>query len=169
VKPPPLPPRHQEPEVVVVEEDEPPSTQRHPVIPPPPRVPSEPFALLTRKQPSNAQLMDKLSEIEIVLGKAWASSTEVLHVQRKMARQSDGLSGTVNGRMDIFHRELALLRGGKDSEEKKEPAVPVSARAAHFALGGGKYTVGGTVGLVVLKVLATQWPWLADILKGVGL
>lgn len=162
-RPPPLPPR--EPEVVVVEEDEPPSTQRHPVIPPPPR---EPFIDLTRRIPNNAELMSKLDELVNVTGKAWATGVESLHVQRKMARQADGLVQTVNGRMDIFHRELALLRGISD-EEQKDKGVPVSVRAAHFALGGGKYTVGGTVGLLVLKVLATQWPWLADILRGVGL
>lgn len=160
-RPPPLPPR--EPEVVVVEEDEPPSTQRHPVIPPPPR---EPFIDLTRKIPNNAELMAKLVELVNVTGKAWATGTEVLHVQRKMARQADGLVQSVNGRMDIFHRELALLRGVSDEKVEK---VPVSARAAHVALGGGKYTVGGTVGILVLKVAATQWPWLADILRAVGL
>lgn len=164
-RPPPLPP---EPEVVVVEEEPAPSTQRHPVIPPPPR---EPFIDLTRKIPNNAQLMAKLDELVAVTAKAWATGTEVLHVQRKMARQTDGLVQSMNGRMDIFHRELALLRGLGDEVPVADRAPPSRARLA--ALVGGKYTAVALVGAFVLRVIGRKVPELnhliEDILGAFGL
>jgi hypothetical protein len=138
--PPPLPPRRY-PEVVRVEEDEPPPTPRE--------RPAEPFLL----QPSHAQLMRQL-EASVAL------CTEVLSNQRKMARQTDGLLVGVNARFDIFHRELALLRGGAPDPEP-EPATEPSRGLRAFV------TVLKYVALAVCVALVARA--IVQLLGTVGL
>jgi len=152
-KPPPLPPRL-DPEVVHVEEPAP-STQRHPILPPAPR---EPFPLLTRKQPNNAEIQDKVHD-------GLMATSEVLGVVRKMARQVDGLGQTFNVRMGVLHQELALMRGITDVEPEKpyEPPPPSKARLA--AVVGGKYTGAALLGAFVLRAIAKHVPEFAEAIE----
>lgn len=149
-------------EVELVEEDTPPpSTQRHPIIPPPPRLPAEPFRLLKPRQPTPHELMDAIRGLEVALGKVWATATEVLAVQRKMARQTDGLIQTVNVRFDVFHRELALLRGITPQFDERKP--PSRYRLA--AIVSGKYGGAALGGAVVLRIIGRLVPGLNDLVE----
>lgn len=145
-KPPPLPPRR-DAEVVRVEEDTPaPSTQRHPILPPAPRVPPEPFRWLG--QPTNAELLSKL-------GEALSVCADVLALQRKLALQYEGVRNTVNARFDVFHEELALMRGVliAEDEEAPEEQGPAPSTTRQKLGVGGKYTAAAVVGAFVLRLV----------------
>lgn len=151
----PAPPPYVEPEVSRVEEDPIPLTERaytHPVAKPA----TEPFKMLTGRQPSyvefSAQLQDFSTKLEGVL----SSEAAVLGVQRKLAQQMDGLSVTVNTRFNVFHEELAMLRQTVtgDHAPRLETVEKTLGQKAQTAAKGG--------GIAALLLIAL--PMLADAL-----
>jgi hypothetical protein len=186
---PPPPPRKKlgsKPELVLIGEDDAPITERvgtpdarDVFIPPPPPAVREPFRLLHGKTPPRvptmAELGASIASMQTALGHFGASNAEVIVIQRKMARQIDGLVQSVNTRFDIFHKELALLRATvtgdhetrigdvEDRVEEQERITP-SERARRIARTGGiealRSTLGGAVLLALLKLAAARWPEL---------
>jgi hypothetical protein len=121
--------------------------------------PEEPFPL----QPSHAQLM-RQQELTTAL------ATEMLSTQRKIARQQDGLLQATNARFDIFHRELALLRGGQDDEEEIEAElVPEPSRLLAVVASTGQYLALALVGALLLRALVRLMPVLEQVFTAVGL
>jgi hypothetical protein len=156
MSPPPPPPSRRYPEVVRVTEDDSPPTQ-------PERggrrsAPEEPFPL----QPSHAQLMRELQL-------STAIATEVLATQRKLARQGDGLLQATNARFDIFHRELALLRGGQELEAEIIEEPRRGRRLLVIAGKVGEYMALAIMGALLLRALARLAPVLEQVLTSVGL
>lgn len=89
-----------------------------------------------------------------------ASHREVLATQRKLALQLDGFGAAMNGRFDVLHGEVALLRHGHD-----ELLALVSSNhgprleKVETTLGQKVARGGGIVGLLIVAL-----PMLADAL-----
>lgn len=96
------------------------------------------------------------------------ASGNTLAMQRKMALQLEGLQNVFNDRLDVFHRELALLRSVVTSDHGPRIAdmeKKITPRQA--ALIGGKYTGVALVGAFVLRIIGRAYPPSAELIESV--
>lgn len=122
---------------------------------PPPRPPYprsvEPFKNLT--EPSHVETAATMNEV-------LASHRETLRVQRQMALQLDGFMSQVNtrfdgyeNRVDVFHRELAMLRETVTGDHAPRIGKVEASIGQKVAKGGG-----------ILGLLIVAAPLIADAL-----
>lgn len=96
------------------------------------------------------------------------ASGNTLAMQRKMALQLDGLRNVFNDRLDVFHRELALLRStvtgdhGPRIADMEKKITPKQA-----AIIGGRYGGVALVLALVARGAGKVWPEFAETIESV--
>lgn len=124
--------------------------KKPPPRPPYPR-PVEPFKNLT--EPSHVETAATVQGIAGQLSEVLASHRDILARQRQMALQLDGFGQTLNGRFDVFHEELAMLRATVLADH--EPRIGHVEKTLGSKVAKG----GGILGLVLIAA-----PMLAEAL-----
>lgn len=143
-----------------------PETQRLPL-------PKNPLKLeaLTGRAPSFVEFSAQLGDFKVQLDGAVAACANTLALQRKMALQLDGFQNGINGRFDVFHQELAMLRATVTGDHAPRldavEKASMAQRAKGVAMVGGKYAAYLTLAAVVARALGKAFPEFGAAIEGV--
>lgn len=142
-----------------------PETQRLPL-------PKNPLKLdvLHGRQPSFVEFSAQLGDFKVQLDGAVVAVSTVLATQRKMALQLDGFQNGLNGRFDVFHQELAMLRATVTGDHAPRldavEKATVGQRMKVGAILGGKYAAYLTLAAVVLRAAGKAFPEFGQAIEG---
>ena len=157
---PPRPPRVPRPapgddDIVHIEDDGPSTEKLRPK-----------FVVPVGRPASIAEAVLQLSALQQQTSAIAVSQTKLLELQRKMALQQDGFQTAVNGRFDVFHQELAMLRATVTGDHGPRLAKAEATLGQKAAKGGGAVALILLAGPMLAEALP-KYKWLIDTIVGV--